>query len=190
MAEYAWPPAGKRGLIGQSISRLDGPAKASGRVKYTYDVKLPEMLSGKMVISPYAHAKVLSIDTSEAEGMPGVKAVQLMKEPGQEVLWAGQEVVALAAETEDQAIDAARKVKIQYEPLPHLVKDAEPEAAGANKRQLAEQVDGNPATGFGQAEVIHEGTYGSAVINHCCLEAHGQVAHWEGESLIVHASTQ
>lgn len=190
MADYAWPPAGKRGLIGKSISRLDGPAKASGRAKYTYDVKLPETLYGKMVLSPYAHAKIVRIDTSEAEGMPGVRAVQQMKEPGQEVLWAGQEVVALAAETEDQAIDAARKVKIQYEPLPHFVMDTEPTAAGANTRKLAEQVDGNPDQGFGQAEVTHEGTYGSAVINHCCLEAHGQVAQWEGESLIVHASTQ
>ncbi len=190
MADYAWPPAGKRALIGQSISRLDGPAKASGRAKYTYDVKLPEMLYGKMVLSPYAHAKIVRIDTSEAEAMPGVRAVQLMKEPGQEVLWAGQEVLALAAETEDQALDAARRVKIQYEPLPHLVTDTDPAAAGENKRQLAEQVDGNPDQSFGLAEVIHEGTYGSAVINHCCLEAHGQVAHWEGESLVVHASTQ
>ena len=190
MADYAWPPAGKRGLIGEEISRLDGPAKAAGHAKYTYDVNLPGMLYGKMVLSPYAHAKIVSIDTSAAEKMAGVKAVQVMKEPGQEVLWAGQEVVALAAETEDQAIDAARKVKVEYEPMPYLVTDAEPAAAGANARQLAEQVDGNPDQGFAQAEVVHEGWYGSAVINHCCLEAHGQVTHWEGESLIVHASTQ
>ena len=190
MADYAWPPVGKRGLIGEEISRLDGPAKVSGRAKYTYDVNLPGMLYGKMVLSPYAHAKIVSIDTSAAEKMAGVKAVQVMKEPGQEVLWAGQEVVALAAETEDQAIDAARKVKVEYEPLPYLVTDAEPSAAGANARQLAEQVDGNPDQGFAQAEVVHEGWYGSAVINHCCLESHGQVTHWEGESLIVHASTQ
>jgi xanthine dehydrogenase YagR molybdenum-binding subunit len=190
MADYHWPPAGKRSLIGKRISRLDGPWKASGRAKYSYDVNRPGMLFGKMVVSPYAHAKVVSINTSEAEKMPGVKAVQTML-PGQEVKWAGQEIVAIAAETEEQARDAARKIKIQFEPLPYLVADAEPARAGSeHTKPLAEQAEGDPEAGFRAADVTHEGRYGVPVITHCCLETHGQVTEWEGDTLNVWASTQ
>lgn len=190
MADYHWPEAGKRSLIGTRISRLDGPIKASGRATYTYDVHRPGMLYGKMVLSPYAHAKIASIDTSAAEKMPSVKAVQVMLVPGKEVMWAGQEVVAVAAETEEQARDAARAVHVKYEKLPHLVADVEPAKAGDRSKPRSEQTDGNPDQGFQQAEVIHEGQYGTPVITHCCLEAHGQVAEWEGENLTVWASTQ
>ena len=75
MADYKWPEAEKRTLIGKRISRVDGPDKVSGRAKYTFDINRPGMLFGKVVRSPYANAKIVSIDTSEAEKMPGVKAV-------------------------------------------------------------------------------------------------------------------
>ena len=193
MADYHWPPAGTRSLIGKRISRLDGPSKASGRAKYTYDVNRPGMLYGKMVLAPYAHAKVVSIDSSAAGKMPGVKAIEVMVDPSgsaNEVLWAGTPVVAVAAETEEQARDAARQVKVQYEKMPHLVNDFDLARAGDHTKQTAEQTDGNPEQGFQAAEVVHEGQYGSRVITHCCLESHGQVAEWEGQSLTVWASTQ
>jgi xanthine dehydrogenase YagR molybdenum-binding subunit len=189
--DYKWPPADQRTLIGTRISRLDGPWKSSGRVKYSYDINRPGMLYGRMVLCPHAHAKVVKIDTSEAEKMPGVKAVQIMFDEGKEALWAGQEIVALAAETEDQVRDAARKVKIEYQPLPYLVTDATPEKAGAQYiKDLTEKTTGDPSTGFQQAEVTHQGRYGANVITHCCLESHGQVAEWNGDSLTVWASTQ
>jgi len=189
--DYKWPPADQRTLIGTRISRLDGPWKSSGRVKYSYDINRPGMLYGRMVLCPHAHAKVVKIDTSEAEKMPGVKAVQIMFDEGKEALWAGQEIVALAAETEDQVRDAARKVKIEYQPLPYLVTDATPDKAGAQYiKDLTEKTTGDPSTGFQQAEVTHQGRYGANVITHCCLESHGQVAEWNGDSLTVWASTQ
>jgi len=190
MADYHWPPADKRSLIGKRISRLDGPWKSSGRAKYSYDVNRPGMLHGKMVFSPYAHAKVVSIDTSAAEAMPGVKAVEIMTEPGKEVMWAGHEVVAIAAETEEQARDAARRVEVKYEKISHLVADVPPSKAGEHTKQIAEQVDGNPDQSLQQAEMVSEGEYGSPVITHCCLEAHGQVAEWDGDNLTMYASTQ
>jgi xanthine dehydrogenase YagR molybdenum-binding subunit len=190
MADYHWPPADKRSLIGKRISRLDGPWKSSGRAKYSYDVNRPGMLHGKMVFSPYAHAKVVSIDTSAAEAMPGVKAVEIMTEPGKEVMWAGHEVVAIAAETEEQARDAARRVEVRYEKISHLVADVPPSKAGEHTKQIAEQVDGNPDQSLQQAEMVSEGEYGSPVITHCCLEAHGQVSEWDGDNLTMYASTQ
>src|SRR3989442_4766213 len=120
MADYRWPEAGKRSLIGKRISRLDGPVKSSGRVKYTYDVDRPNMLYGKMVLSPYAQATIKSIDTSAAEKMPGVKAVQVMREPGVGILWAGQEVVAVAAGNEEEARGAARRGGGGLEKRPRL----------------------------------------------------------------------
>ena len=82
MAEYKWPEAEKRTLLGKRISRIDGPDKVSGRAKYTYDINRPGMLYGKVVRSTYAHAKIVSIDTSAAEKMAGVKAVHVIIEPG------------------------------------------------------------------------------------------------------------
>ena len=151
MADYHWPPADKCSLIGRRISRLDGPWKSSGRIKYSYDVNRPNMLHGKMVFSPYAHGKVVSIDTSAAEKMPGVKAVEIITESGKEVFWAGQEVAAVAAETEEQARDAARRIQVRYQKLPHLVSDVSPEKAGEHTKQLAEQTDGNPDQALQQA---------------------------------------
>ena len=190
MADYQWPQADNRTLIGKRISRVDGPLKSSGRATYTYDVQRPGLLFGKMVLSPHAHARIVSIDTSQAERLPGVQAVDVIREAGQEVLWAGQEILAVAAETEEQARDAARAVKITYEKLPHLVSDVEPAQAGDRAEEEAEQVTGDPEAGFEEADATIEGRYGSPVITHCCLESHGQVAEWEGENLTVWASTQ
>src|SRR5262245_30529630 len=192
MAEYKWPEEGKRTHIGKRISRIDGPDKVSGRAKYTYDINRPGMLFGKVVRSPYAHAKVVSIDTSVAEKMPGVKAVKIIQEPGKEIQWAGDGIVTVVAETEGQAEDAARAVKVQYEKLPHLVSeqnwDSIPEA---NRRPPSQGANGDPDKAFKEADVVFEGSYGNEVITHCCLESHGLVAEWENDNnLLVHQSTQ
>ncbi|HSQ20715.1 MAG TPA: xanthine dehydrogenase family protein molybdopterin-binding subunit, partial [Blastocatellia bacterium] len=113
MAEYKWPDADKRTFIGKRISRIDGPQKVSGRAKYSFDINRPGMLFGKIVRSPYAHARVKSIDTSAAEAMPGVKAIHIMAQPGTptaELNWAGASVVALAAIDEPTAEDAMRAI--------------------------------------------------------------------------------
>src|SRR5215472_2200768 len=121
--KYGWPAAPERSLIGKSISRVDGPDKVSGRAKYTYDVHRPGMLFGKVVRSPHAHAKIVSIDISAAEKMPGVKAVHIIQKEGTEIQWAGDDIVVVAAVDEGAAADAARAVKVEYQPLPHFVDD-------------------------------------------------------------------
>jgi xanthine dehydrogenase YagR molybdenum-binding subunit len=121
--KYEWPATDQRSLIGKRISRVDGPEKVSGRAKYTYDVHRPGMLYGKVVRSPHAHAKVVSVDTSAAEKMPGVKGVYIIQDKGSEIHWAGDDVVVVAAIDEPTAADAARAVKVEYEPLPFFVDD-------------------------------------------------------------------
>ena len=134
MPDYAWPDAEHRTLIGKRTTRVDSPVKVSGEAKYTYDVHRPGMLYGKVLRCPYAHAKVVSIDTSAAEKMPGVRAVQIVQGPGSNIHWAGDEIVAVAAVDESVAEDAIRAITVKYQQLPHLVKDAEPPAGSAQEQ--------------------------------------------------------
>ena len=131
MPDYSWPDAGHRTLIGKRISRVDSPVKVSGQAKYTYDVKRPGLLFGKILRCPYAHAKVISIDTSAAEKMPGVKAVHIIQKSNSTIHWAGDEIVAVAAVDEPTAEDAIRAIEVKYQKLPHLVSDAEPPKGAA-----------------------------------------------------------
>src|SRR5436190_22496341 len=95
-------------LIGQRIPRLDGLAKASGKAKYPSDVRPEGTLFDVMLYSPHAHAKVTSLDLSAAERMPGVKAVHAIAEAGTVLRYQGDDIAAVAAETEEQARDAIR----------------------------------------------------------------------------------
>ena len=65
MAKYSWPE--KPSILSTSVKRLDGPDKVTGRARYTYDITRPGMIYGKIVRSPYPHAKIVSIDLSAAE---------------------------------------------------------------------------------------------------------------------------
>ena len=123
MADYKWPDAQQRSLIGKRFSRVDGPVKVSGRAKYTYDVHRPGMLYGKVLRSPYAHCEIVSVDTSAAEKMPGVAAVHVIQGTGSKIAWAGDDLVIVAANSEGAAEDALRAIKSEYKPLPHFVED-------------------------------------------------------------------
>ncbi len=201
-AGTSWPK--KRRLIGTKVSRLDGPAKATGKARYSFDINRPGMLYGMILRSPYAHAKITSIDTSDAEKSPGVKAVHLIVKEGGEVYYAGDEILGLAADTEEHAHDALRKVKIGYQQLPFLVKEEDalnqnlktvppvgPKKETSNVRPPIEGSTDNVEDGFKKADAVVEGTYGLPVIIHQCLESHGLVAEWDKEGgLTVWASTQ
>ncbi len=128
MPDYSWPDAGHRTLIGKRISRVDSPVKVSGRAKYTYDYRGANMLFGKVLRSPYAKAKIISIDTTAAEKLPGVRAVEIIQKPGSTTQWAGDEIVAVAAVDEPTAEDAVRLINVKYQAMPYLVSDAEPPA--------------------------------------------------------------
>ena len=126
-------------VVGKGIPRVDGPAKATGKAIYTVDVELPGMLYAKILRSPYPHARILHIDTGEAERLPGVKAVITGQEfrdvryafvdtpryPADEhplavdkARYIGDEVAAVAAESEAIAEKALSLIKVEYEILP------------------------------------------------------------------------
>ena len=191
MPEYKWPEPGTTALLGKRLNRLDGPAKVRGDAKYAYDLKRPGMLYAKMLRCPYAHAKIVSIDTSEAERLPGVAAVHIVQGPGTEIHWADDDLVAVAAVDEGTAEDAIRRIKIEYEKLPHFVNEHDLSKVGDRGRSAAEQVVGDPDKAFQDPDVVAiEGEYGTSVVTHCALESHGQVVEWDGENVTVYPSTQ
>src|SRR5436305_5170201 len=117
----SWPKT--RRVLGTRVRRLDGPDKATGKAKYTYDINLDGMLHAQILRCPHAHARLAKLDYSAAEKMPGVKAVHVIAKEGSELFYAGAEVLALAADTEEHLADALRAVKTEYKILDHLVKE-------------------------------------------------------------------
>src|SRR5260370_31832707 len=113
--EISWPK--ERRVIGTKVKRLDGPDKATGLAKYSYDINRPGMLHAGILRSPYAHAKIKTLDTAAAEKMPGVKAVHVIAGAGKELFDAGDETVGLAADTEGHAHDGLRAIEIEYDEL-------------------------------------------------------------------------
>jgi xanthine dehydrogenase YagR molybdenum-binding subunit len=180
----------KRRIIGKPYKRLDGPQKASGRAKYCSDLRPKDILFGVYLTSTHAHARVTSIDTSAAEKTPGVKAVHVVSPAGTEVQWAGTEIAAVAATTEEIGRDAVRKIKVEYEVLPHLVNEGDLAKAGARGKAAGEKMVGDPDKAFQEAEAVSEGQYGIPVITHCCLETHGSITQWQGDQVNVWPSTQ
>ncbi len=119
--------------VGVSVPRVDGVKKVTGAAKYVGDMKWPRMLYAKCVKSPYAHAKIVSIDVSAAKALKGVHDVitgdYYTKRGGlyledknflavNTVKFYGEPVVAIAAETPEIAEEACDLVKVEYEPLP------------------------------------------------------------------------
>jgi xanthine dehydrogenase YagR molybdenum-binding subunit len=196
--KFNWPdnPA----VIGTHVKRLDGPDKVSGRAKYTFDVNRPGMLYGRIVRSPHPHARVVAIDLSAARRAPGVKAAIVWKDPSAQnntAMFQGDEVAAIAADTEEHAIDAARLVKIDYDVLPHvtlvdqaLAGNAPAVFPGGNVRPGQAQEEGDLAAGFKAAGQTLDETYSTHVITHVCLESHGTVCEWNGDQLTAWVSTQ
>jgi len=204
-APVTWGDPGKFRILGKRYPRVEGPDKVTGRAKYTYDIRLPGMLYGRIVRSKYAAARINSpadVDTSDAEKIPGVKAIiKLVPAGGKNIRFAGEEIAAVAATTPEIATDAAKAIerKINYQPQPFVVdqdKAAQPDApkvrpdeanvnggGRSNKR-------GNVEEAFKNAAVVHEGTYQAQTRLHCCLEPHGHVVKIDGDQATVWASTQ
>jgi len=123
--------------IGKPTIRYDGPAKVMGKGKYTADVNLPGMLYGRMVDATIPHGRIISVDTSAAEKLPGVRAVYViehvygvaeLRDPKLEtpsrfpvVRYAGQPIAGVAAVSQQIANDAAKLVRVQYDTMPFVV---------------------------------------------------------------------
>lgn len=198
-----WPT--NRRVIGTKVQRLDGPDKATGRAKYSYDINRPGMLHAKILRCPHAHARLRTLDTTGAEKVRGFRALHIIAQPGAELFFAGAEIVAVAADTEEHAEDCLRAIRVEFDVLPHYVKEADALQAGDQARTAGGPNQGQNVRPGGEATTADfdtaayqnttaraEGTYSVPVISHQCLETHGLVAEWDQalENLTVWASTQ
>jgi xanthine dehydrogenase YagR molybdenum-binding subunit len=208
-------PEGPRRVTGTRRPRLDGPQKVTGRALFTHDVRKEGLLFGRILRSPHAHARVVSIDTSRLSKIPGI-VFEIPEK--REVRYQGDPVLALAAPTPEAADDALRAVEVKYEVLPHVVDllaamkpDAplvfekaiqERRTAGdapggggsvpqrGNIRGPKSSGRGDVTMGFAEADGTLELTTRTTVQTHVCLETHSTAAEWSGDTLTVHASTQ
>ena len=193
-----WGPNDKHTLLNHRYTRVDGPLKATGTARYTYDQRLPGMLYARVLRCPHAHARVTSIDTDAASKIPGVKAI--IPAPLTELRFAGAPVAAVAATTPEIAGDALRAIKVNYEVLPHVVHAAaaiRPDAPKVldgedNLKEAAKNGDPQKAeAAFANADAIVEAEYISQRVHHACLETHGMVVDYRGgDTATLYASTQ
>ena len=200
-------------VVGKDWARLDGVDKVSGRSIFAEDVRLPGMLFGKIVRSPHAYARIISIDTSAAESLPGVKAVITPADasgvviginqpllPTKFVRYVGHDVAAVAAIDEEIAAEAAALIKIEYEVLEEVTsvfKAMEDDAPQFHKKadknigweQTVEH--GDPDSAFAQCDVIREDEYVTNPTHNCYAEYHVCVADFsKGDQLTMYTPTQ
>lgn len=188
-------------VLGKRVPRVDAKVKVTGDARYTFDVVLPRMLYGAILRSPYSHARILSIDTSRAEKMPGVKAVLTGREivdkwdvrTAQEpvlalnyVQFIGQGVAAVAAVDPYTAAEALKLIDVKYEKLPAVLdlREAMQEGSPPANTAAASNVSGkrifqwggDVEKGFSQADYIREDEFCPQIVHVCYLETTVSVA--------------
>lgn len=192
-----WKPLDEMTYLHKSVTRVDGAEKVTGKAVFTYDVKRPGMLYGKILRSPHPHAKIVNVDASKVENMPGVKAV--LTKIKDEVNFVGDDVAAVAAVSEEIAAEALKLISVSYDVLPFTVREEEAKKADAprvfsgrenNLGRHNEKSEGNVEKGFAEADVFFEHTYHMNVQVHTPLETHGCVCEWQGDELTMWDSTQ
>ena len=209
-----WDADFRLDVVGRGNPRLEAFEKVTGRAQYSSDVRLPRQAYARVLRSPHPHARVAAIDVSEAEAMPGVYAV-ISSANTDEIPWydgsrvfdptvrlVGDEVAAVAAESEEIASDALRKIRVTYEEIPHVTgldaamasgapqvrPDAEGEGNVAGEPKVYERGDVDAA--LRSADVVIDRTYTTQAALHNALEPHGCTAAWDGDHLTLWDSTQ
>ena len=207
-------------VVGKRITRIDAYERVTGQAQYTGDVQLPGMLYARVLRSPHPHAKILSIDTTKAEKLPGVKGV--IHHGNANIPWSsgghthqrfifnnpvrfvGDALAAVAATDRHIAEQALALIEVKYEKLPHVLDPNEALKADAPKISTHGNLSvgkgnfsapiveewGDLDKGFSEADRVFEDTYITKHTNNAQLERRVSVAKWDAGKLTVYASTQ
>ncbi len=206
------------GSVGTPTPLIDGVEKVTGRAKYTADFKVQDVLVGKILRSPVAHGRIISIDTSAAEALPGVRAVATGEDtpipfgvlPIAEneyplargkVRYRGDPVAAVAAIDEATADKALRLIRVEYERLPWYTDARKAMEPGAeplhddkpdNVLREVHHDFGDVEGGFARADLVREKVFHFAEVNHVHLEPNGTLAEYDPDRdwLTLHTTTQ
>ncbi len=184
-------------IVGRSVPRPEEVDKVTGRAHFTDDLVFPGMLYGRTKRADHPHARILSIDTAEAEALPGVHAVLTHKDipgenihglvyddwpclAGDKVRYVGDAIAIVAAETPEIAEEAVRRIRVTYEPLPVVgdpIAARRPDAPLVHEKwptgNLLKHIKvrlGDVQRGFEEAEVVVERTYRTPTVEHAFLE--------------------
>lgn len=186
--------------VGTDIPRIDGVLKVTGRAKYTYDKHPKGMLWGKVLHAPWGAATIKALDLKAAKAIPGVRGIHVFKDVGRPLLYHGDEILAVAADSEEIAEDALRAIKITYErknvvtTIPQALQADAPLVfeGEQNARPFKEQGErAKTDAAIAGAYKKFEATYDTQVQTHSSLETHGAIATFEKDgSLMLHISTQ
>ena len=193
----------KLNVVGKREPMLDAWEKATGKAQYTDDLSLPGMLFGKILRSPYAHARILRVDLTEALKVPGVKdtisgrdiprkkygIVPMAKDEYalaiEKVRYIGDEVAAVIATSPESAEEAISKIRVEYEELPAVFDPLEAMKPGApviheevpdNISARIRKEFGNVEKAFGESDLLFEDSFESQPVNHCPLEPQAGLA--------------
>jgi 4-hydroxybenzoyl-CoA reductase alpha subunit len=209
----------KFATVGKSLPRVDAADKVTGRAKFTADLNFENMLYGKILGSPIAHARIKKIDSSEARILPGVKLVLTGKDipdisygvnparydehvlAKEKVRHVGDEVAAVIAVDEDTAEQGLGLIKAEYEELPAVfnpmdaIKEGAPLLHDRYKNNINTHVDhhfGDVEKGFAEADYIREENFTGNHVYQSPIEPHAAIAFWEndGSTLVLYSSTQ
>jgi len=192
-------------IIGKPIAMVDAAGKTTGAGKYTDDLTLPGMLIGKILHSPYPHARIKRIDTSSALTLEGVVAVVTGKDAPNKygilpvghdetalavdkVRYVGDNVACVAAVDEPTAEKALELIEVEYEPLPAYF---DPEQSMKAQQDLIHEnrphnierdyhhIFGDPEKGFAEADCVREARYIANEVTHAAMEPHSTLASFE-----------
>jgi len=205
-------------VINSRARRIDTPDKATGRAVFIDDMNLPGMLCGALLQSPIAHARILSIDTSAAAKLPGVKDIVTAKEAGMikygvsparydetlfchdKVRYVGDEIAAVAAVDRETAEEALSLIKVEYEELPAVFTVEEAMADGApqlhdqypgNICAEVHQEFGNVEAAFAECDLIRTTTFKNKRQDAAFIEPMGCIASYDlSGRLTLYSSTQ
>ncbi len=192
-------------IIGKPIAMVDAAGKTTGAGKYTDDLSLPGMLVGKILHSPYPHARIKRIDTSRAKALDGVVAIVTGEDaPNQygilpvghdetalaveKVRYIGDNVACVAAVNEEVAERALELIDVEYEALPAYFDPeesmkAETDLIHENRPHNLEKdyhhIFGDPEKGFSEADYVHEARYIANEVTHAAMEPHSTLANFE-----------
>ncbi|PKN28218.1 MAG: 4-hydroxybenzoyl-CoA reductase [Deltaproteobacteria bacterium HGW-Deltaproteobacteria-21] len=204
-------------IIGKRIPRVDGRVKVTGEARFAADYSFPGMLWCKLLRSPHPHAKILNIDTSRAEKLPGVKAVLTGKDfhgwrwgwmpktrdeaplADDKVRYLAEAVAAVAAVDEDTAEEAAELIRVEYEELPGVFDPEEAMKEGAP--QIYEHVKNNLSWGFHmdfgdvekafrESDLVREDRFETGRVVTGYLEPPAAVAMWDSSGITIWAAKQ
>jgi 4-hydroxybenzoyl-CoA reductase subunit alpha len=197
-------------VVGKRVPRTDSVPKVKGDTKYSADLYLPGMLYAKVLRSPYAHARILNIDTTRAEKLPGVRAVITGKDtipyrwgvfaytrdmqflPTDKARFFGQEVAAVAAIDEEVAQEAVDLIKVDWEPLPSVLDPEQALLDGApllhddKPNNVSVRIfvnEGEVERALAESHLVEEGRFSSPEESYCQLENYAVVANFDSTGL-------